>query len=100
MLVYAIYDSKAEAYMQPMVYKTKGQAIRAFEDAINDKETLFSKHAQDFTLWELGEYDETKGEIIMHEHKQNCSSGWQVLKTEIPNTLKPLELNGTTEVRN
>ena len=56
--IFAIYDSKAEAYLQPFFMPARGQAIRAFTEAVNDKSTNFYKHAEDYTLFEIGEYDD------------------------------------------
>lgn len=61
--IYAIYDSKLEAYMQPFFMQSKGQAVRAFTDTVNDDKTQFWKHPEDFTLFELGEYDDSTGKV-------------------------------------
>lgn len=65
--VYTVYDSKVEAYMQPFLMQTKGQAIRAFSDSVNDESTQFFKHPEDFTLFEIGEYDDASGVYKMHD---------------------------------
>lgn len=59
--VYTVYDSKVGAYLQPFFMQSRGQAIRAFSDSVNDTSTQFYKHAEDFTLFEIGEYDDEKG---------------------------------------
>lgn len=63
MFIYCVYDSKAEAYMQPFFMQTKGQAIRGFDDVCNDASTQFYKHPADFTLFELGSFDDSNGHI-------------------------------------
>ena len=60
---FAVYDQKAEAYLRPFFTKTRGQAIRGFVDAVNDPNHEFNKHPDDYTLFYLGEFDETKGEL-------------------------------------
>jgi len=67
--VFSIYDSKAELYMKPFHMATKGQAIRGFADLANDESTDVGKHPQDFTLFEIGEYDDERGEYTMHTTK-------------------------------
>lgn len=57
--IFTIYDSKATAYLQPFFMATTGQAIRAFTDATNDSKTQFYAHPEDFTLFEVGLYDDT-----------------------------------------
>jgi len=61
--LFSVYDSKVEAYMQPQFYRAKGEAIRAFEGAVNSKDTQFATHAEDFTLFAIGEYDDATGKI-------------------------------------
>lgn len=59
--VFAVYDSKVQAYMNPFCMETSGQAIRGWIDAVNDEKTAFNRHPDDFTLFELGIYDEQSG---------------------------------------
>lgn len=61
--IFTIYDSKMEAYMQPFFMVSKGAAIRAFTDSVNNKETQFNKHPEDFTLFDVGEYDDSTGKF-------------------------------------
>ncbi len=58
MRVFSVYDSKVECYMNPFFMKTKGEAIRAFTEAVNDSSTHVSKHPGDYTLFDLGEFDD------------------------------------------
>lgn len=57
--MFAVYDSKVGAYMAPFFMQSSGQALRAFIDTAQDKETQIGKHPEDFTLFELGEYDDS-----------------------------------------
>lgn len=59
--VFAIYDSKAEAYMQPFMMQTRGQAIRSFSDLVNDGKSQLNKHPEDFTLFEIADFEDQKG---------------------------------------
>lgn len=57
--VFSVFDVKAEAFMQPFFMSTNGQAIRSFSDAANDASRgQFNSHPQDFTLFELGSFDD------------------------------------------
>jgi hypothetical protein len=61
---YAVYDRKAEMYSQPFLEIKDGTAIRAVQDiVINNKDHPFAKHPSDFSLFRLGIFDETTGEI-------------------------------------
>lgn len=71
--IVSVYDSKAEAYMQPGYAGTRGAAIRSFSDAINDPKSTIAKHPADYTLFEIGEFDELKG--VLHPAKTPISYG-------------------------
>ncbi len=60
--VFAVFDSKCAAYMQPFYFPNTGQALRAFQDLANDPTSMIAKHPLDFTLFSLGTYDDVTGE--------------------------------------
>ena len=62
--VYAVYDDKVGAYMQPFSMESRGQAVRAFSDSVNDPKSIWYRHPGDFQLYELGEFDEKSGEFV------------------------------------
>lgn len=84
MKVFGIYDSKAECFLPPFMMKTKGEAIRALSGHVNDPEHNFCKFAADFTLFDLGSWDEQTGRYdllatphsigILIEFKRDVSS--------------------------
>lgn len=64
--MFCIYDSKAEAYMQPFFFQATGLAIRAFEDLVRDDKSNISKYPQDFTLFELGTFDDQTAKLDLY----------------------------------
>jgi hypothetical protein len=66
MKMFCIHDSKAEAYMSPFYFKTKAEAIRAFSASCQEPDSNLSKFASDYTLVEIGEFNETTAEINTH----------------------------------
>lgn len=70
--VYAVYDSKAQAFMAPFQTHTRGMAIRMWTDTVNDEKTQFHKHPGDFTLFELGEYDDENGKFENKSTPESC----------------------------
>jgi len=58
---YAIYDSKTKTFDRPMFMLTNGQAIRGWETVCNDEKSDYYKYPDDFTLFEIGSYDDSKG---------------------------------------
>ena len=63
--VFAVRDSKAEAYMNPFFMRSRGEALRAFVSGVNDPQTQLCKFPADFTLFEIGEFDEESGDLVM-----------------------------------
>lgn len=68
--------------MQPWYARTKGEALRSFEQAVNDPTTQLSKHPSDFTLFELGEFDEHMGIIIPNINKSVLGTAFEYKKPE------------------
>jgi hypothetical protein len=65
--MFTVYDSKTEAYLQPFFVASKGAAVRSFADAVNEEGHQFNKYPEDFTLFELGEYDDSNASIKKHD---------------------------------
>lgn len=62
--VFVIYDDKARAYLPPWTLPEVPQAIRTFGDALADPNHDFSKHPEDYTLFQLGEFDSSSGVLV------------------------------------
>jgi len=63
LLVVAVRDSAAGAFMRPFYLSSPGQAIRSFQDEVNrasEENTMFH-HPEDFELFELGTFDDGTG---------------------------------------
>lgn len=63
MKCYLIWDSKAKVYRYGSLRENAGFAIRDLTTVVNDKQnqTEISRYPGDFTLFEVGEYDDTTG---------------------------------------
>ena len=59
--IFSVYDSKVELFGTPFFCRSKGEAIRSFADAVNEESHAFSRHADDYTLFHVGEFDEAEG---------------------------------------
>lgn len=62
--MFSIYDSKMEAYGTPFFMPKQQMAIRAFSDIARDEKTNVNKHREDFTLFEIGEYDDSNAVVV------------------------------------
>lgn len=65
MKLFSVFDSKAEAFNTPMFFQSTGVAIRSFSAAASDEKTDISRFAADYTLFELGEFDEHSGKFTI-----------------------------------
>lgn len=64
--IFSVYDAKAESFLQPVFFDSKGIAIRQFDELCNDPNHQFCKYAADFTLFELGIFNKDKGDFDLH----------------------------------
>lgn len=55
---YAVYDTKVKNYTRPLYHRNAAEAIRGFEAECNNPESQLNKFPQDFTLFEIGEWDD------------------------------------------
>lgn len=56
--LYTIYDVKAETYLFPLKLQNHAVALRELKRAVNDPQTQFFNHPEDFTLFFLGTFDD------------------------------------------
>lgn len=78
--VFTVYDSKAESFLTPFHMRNRGEAIRAFTESVNDPKTSFNRWPSDFTLFEIGEFDETKGTYKLYEAKTELGLAIQFIR--------------------
>jgi hypothetical protein len=57
--VFTVYDSAVKAYLPPFYGRSKGEAIRSFTEAVNDRGHQFNKYPADYSLWHLGKFDDS-----------------------------------------
>lgn len=60
----SIYDSKAEAWITPMFFQSNAQAIRSFGDVVNNPDSEFGKHPEDYTLFNVGSFNPANGVLV------------------------------------
>lgn len=65
--LYSVRDNAVGAYLPPMLMRSRGEATRAVTEALRDPQHQFSKHSQDFVLFELGEWDDNSGAYCLHD---------------------------------
>lgn len=57
----AVHDSAVDAFNAPIFVPAVGAASRSFIDEVNRRESAFNLHPDDFTLYELGSFDQITG---------------------------------------
>jgi len=72
--IFAVFDSKASAFLQPFFSPTTATGMRAFESACKDENQMFARHPEDFTLFELGDWDPAEGSFEAHESKRSLGT--------------------------
>lgn len=67
--MFTIYDSKSESYLRPFYCSQKGEAIRLFADEAKNPQSGIGKHPEDYTLFEIGTYDDSDASVVMLDAK-------------------------------
>jgi hypothetical protein len=62
--VFSIYDKKSEVFLTPFYQITIGEGIRTFNDIANDDRTYVNKHPEDYSLYEIAEFENHTAETI------------------------------------
>lgn len=88
-MIYSVYDSKTGVYGQPNFLLNKGAALRAWMDAANDQSSNIGKHPGDYTMFEIGEWDDEAGTIKMHDAKINIGCALEFQRK--PSTIKEMQ---------
>jgi hypothetical protein len=65
--MFNIYDQKAKSFLQPFFMQNNSLAVRAITDLANDPEHSFCRHAEDYTLYELGTFDDQDCSFDLHD---------------------------------
>lgn len=64
--VVAVLDAAVGGYSRPFFTPSIGAAVRSFIDEVNRQadDNQMSKHPQDFSLYHLGSFDDSTGELL------------------------------------
>lgn len=65
--LFAVHDAKIGLYAEPFFLLTTADAVRGWITVSNDQNTQIGKYPEDFTLFELGEYDDETGVVANHQ---------------------------------
>lgn len=79
LIIVAVKDRAADAFMRPFFVPTANMAIRSFMDEVNRESSdnqLFA-HPDDFDLYEIGIFDDSNGAINSHPDPKMLMLGKQ-----------------------
>lgn len=63
LIMCSIHDSKSESFGRPLFFRAYGEAERAFSGVVNDGKSDYYKYPGDFTLFEVGAFDDSTGVV-------------------------------------
>jgi len=61
--IYSIFDSKSKTYSKPFFVINQDIALRSIVDLLTNGDSDPRRHPEDFHLYSLGYFDDSKGEI-------------------------------------
>lgn len=80
--IFSVYDSKAEAYLPPFMLPKVAMAQRTFGDTVNSSDSQMYLHPQDYTLFHLGEFDNTKAQYDLFAAPKSLGNGVEYLSLD------------------
>lgn len=63
LLVFAVHDRVVESFGSPFTAQTDAEAKRMFMGAASDPDTYLAKNPQDFSLYQVGTFNNSTGEL-------------------------------------
>ena len=64
MIIFSVYDKKAEYFLQPMFARNAAQMLRDLSDVVSNRDSLLGKHPEDYAVYQLAQFDEISGAIF------------------------------------
>lgn len=82
-LLFSIHDIKSKIYNKPFHQLNQEEALRTASDLANDKEHTPGKHPADFSMFQLGSYEDTTGKCDLYQSPEHiCNLNDLVLISE------------------
>ena len=82
--VFSIYDAKAEAYLPPFILPNIALAKRVFGECVNSSDHQFSKSPFDYTLFRLGQFDDSAGQYLLERGNQSLGNVVEYIRQDDP----------------
>lgn len=78
--VFSVFDSKAKVFQQPFFSHNVGTALRSWEQAVAKPDSIFAQYPADFTLFNIGTFNDETGELVKHSEPLNCGLAARYVK--------------------
>lgn len=82
--LFSIYDSKAEAFIQPFFSPNQAVAQRSFSIACSDPEHAFHIHPGDYTLFSLGTFEHDDASFAIYPTPINLGLAITFIRDDPP----------------
>jgi len=69
--IFSTHDKKAQGYGLPFASQNRHTAMRMLSSQLKG-DSVMANYANDFTLYEIGEYNVETGELVGHEQHHVC----------------------------
>lgn len=83
--MFAVYDDKAKAHLTPFFLPETAQAVREFSNCINMENHAWARNPEDYSLWELGQFENTHATLETYAKPEPLGIGIGFVQTELEN---------------
>ncbi len=88
--IFTVFDCKAKAYLPPFYSLQTASGLRAFEEVCNTPSHDFHKYPTDFSLFEIGTFDDQDGTIQLLPAALNLGIAQDFIRETHPTNTTPL----------
>lgn len=78
--VYAIKDVKADCFLTPFTSENDATASRALGGIVNDRQSMFGQHPEDYVVYHVGSFDQTSGQLVGEDTPRYAFSCTQLVQ--------------------
>lgn len=92
LFMYSILDGKSGIYNQPFSAVSRGVCLRMFTDLSNDPKSMINRHPEDYTVVELGSFDDATGIFKSHDSPIPLGNAAAFIVRREPTVVSPSEV--------
>lgn len=80
--MFSVHDKAVKAFMPPFTCRSTGEAVRSFMEACNDEKHNFFRHASDYVLYYVGDFDDNAGRCVVLPDPERVLSALECLSSD------------------